>query len=165
MKEQNLNESKKYKYDITGFSILELIVVILVVGVLATISVIGYRKVVEAAKDKQVLMAISAIVEAQNRYRLSSTNQRFATVSELLSPSPYTGQPYLNQSVLNTVGITGTDYRIIRQEVPSENSWGMIFFSASYNKCYCVFEDGGIRTTFNWNRCQRCSRDSEIVTY
>jgi len=165
MKERNLNENRRCKHNTNGFSVLELIVVILVIAILATISVIGYRKVIEAAKDKQALMAISAIVEAQNRYRLSSTEQRFASVNELLSPSPYTGQPYLNQSILNNGEITGTDYRIIRQEVPSENSWGLIFFSANNNRCYCVFEDGSIRTAPNWNRCRSCDRSSEIVTY
>jgi len=164
MRERNLNENRKYNHNIDGFSTLELIVVILVIGILATISVIGYRKVVEAAKDKQLLMAISAIAEAQNRYRLSSTQQRFATVNELLRPSPYTGQPYVNQSILNPYGIPGTDYRIIYEETPSENSWGLIFSSPNNNNCYCVFEDGSIRK-ISRQFCRRCGRNSEIVTY
>lgn len=62
----------------SGFTIVELLVVIVVLGVLASVTVVAYNGVQKRARDSQRLAALSAIVKGVELYR--TTNGSFPPV-------------------------------------------------------------------------------------
>lgn len=66
MKRKKLNKEKRNK----GFTLIEILVVVLIIGVLAAIALPQYQYVVARAKFGQLLIATRAIAEAQTRYIL-----------------------------------------------------------------------------------------------
>ena len=56
------------KNKIQGFSLLELLVVILIIGILAAIALPQYQRATEKAKMAEAVIMLKAIAEAQQRY-------------------------------------------------------------------------------------------------
>ena len=67
-------KEKNYKQ---GFTLLELLVVVLIIGILASIALPQYRKAVGRAELAQVISATKAITNAQERFYL--TNGSYTT--------------------------------------------------------------------------------------
>jgi len=53
-----------------GFTLLELLIVVVIVGILATVAIPNFRKSIEKAKVKDVQAALSAVSSAERVYRL-----------------------------------------------------------------------------------------------
>lgn len=60
-----------------GFTLLELLVVILIIGILAGIAIPQYQKAKEKSEAGQLLISIKALYDAQQRYYL--VNEKYAT--------------------------------------------------------------------------------------
>ena len=71
----------KIKNGRKGFTLLELLVVVLIIGILTAVALPHYKKVTEKAKMMNAVTTVKAIAQAQKRYYL--THNRYARCEEL----------------------------------------------------------------------------------
>lgn len=87
-----MNVSNTYKCDKPkGFTIVELLIVIVVIGILATISIVAYNGISQRAKNTAIINAardtfklVQAYVSTEGKYLLPSANatHRFCVTTE-----------------------------------------------------------------------------------
>ena len=70
-----------------GFTLVELMIVVLIMGILATASVAGYRQYVQRADRVDATSALLRVSTAQERFYLQN-NQYATTAEELANPPP-----------------------------------------------------------------------------
>lgn len=66
-----------------GFSLLELIIVIVIIGIIVSIALAQYNNVVEKARSAEAYFMLAQIVAAENRYYLENNNSYTATLTNL----------------------------------------------------------------------------------
>jgi prepilin-type N-terminal cleavage/methylation domain-containing protein len=80
-----------------GFTLVELLIVMAIVGVLAAVGVAGYRLVKVRAAESAAISALSAINQAQFAYAQTCGNQKYSpTLAGLGVPAPTTGKAFLS---------------------------------------------------------------------
>lgn len=80
-----------------GFTLVELLIVIAIVGILAAISMAGYRHARVKGAETAAVAGLSAINQAQFAFAQTCGNQRYSpTLAGLGQPSPTTGQAFLS---------------------------------------------------------------------
>lgn len=80
-----------------GFTLIELMIVVVIMGILATASVAGYRQYVQRANRVDATSALLRVSTAQERFYLQ--NSRYATTADELADPPPGG-----------LGIGGTEH-------------------------------------------------------
>ncbi|MBC7459294.1 prepilin-type N-terminal cleavage/methylation domain-containing protein [Candidatus Saccharibacteria bacterium] len=57
-----------------GFTIVELLIVIVVIGILAAVTIVSYNGIQQSARNKGILSDISALAGLETRYALANDN-------------------------------------------------------------------------------------------
>ena len=82
---------------VEGFTLIELLIVLAIVGVLASVSMVGYRAARIRGAEASAIGALQAITQAQFAFAQACGNQRYApTLAALGTPMQTTGQAFLS---------------------------------------------------------------------
>lgn len=83
--------------DSTGFTLVELLVVVAIVGILASVSMALYRAARVRAGETTAVATLIAINQAQFAFSQACGNQRYAaSLPALATPMPSTGQAFVS---------------------------------------------------------------------
>jgi prepilin-type N-terminal cleavage/methylation domain-containing protein len=83
--------------DPAGFTLVELLIVVAIVGVLASVSMALYRNARVKAGESAAVATLGAINQAQFAFAQICGNQRYApSLAALAAPMPSTGQPFVS---------------------------------------------------------------------
>ncbi len=99
-----------------GFTLIELIVVIIVIGILATFAVPQYMKAVTKAKIAKAKNALALIVKAEELYRNAKDT-------------------YINCAATSDVITMGTDSGVDLAELTNDVDWNYSVVSANTTSC------------------------------
>lgn len=80
-----------------GFTLVELLIVMAIVGILAALATAGYRLVRVRGAEAAAISAMGAVNQAQFAFSQTCGDQRYSpTLKGLGTPSPVTGQVFLS---------------------------------------------------------------------
>ena len=112
---QKCSKQKNFK---PGFTLLELLVVVLIIGILAGVALPQYRKATVKAQTRQLISHLKAVSDAQQRFYLA--NNRYAT--------------NFNDLDIEIAGYTGKDCSDFSSWGPTDclsNNHSVLFFNNS----------------------------------
>ena len=73
----------KIKNTLSGFTLVELIIVVVIVGGLAVLAIPRYRSTMEAVKSREGVGILTALMGAQKRYALENGGAYTSTLTDL----------------------------------------------------------------------------------
>lgn len=99
--------------DSRGFTLVELLLVIAIIGILATISVANYQNARLRGTETAAIGALSAINRAQFAYMQTCGRQKFAPhLTSLGKTSPGSASPFLSPDLTSADEVEKSGYRI-----------------------------------------------------
>jgi prepilin-type N-terminal cleavage/methylation domain-containing protein len=99
--------------DARGFTLVELLIVLVILGILMAISMANYRYARMQAGETAAIGAMVAINQAQFTYMQTCGNQRFAPhLTTLAKPSPGSSAPFLSPDLTAADDIVKSGYHI-----------------------------------------------------
>lgn len=98
----------------SGFTLVELLIVMAIIAVVAAIGMAGYRNARVRGNETSALASLTAINQAQFAYAHTCGNGRFApTLADLGTPVPTTGHGFLSNDLTLADPVTKSGYRIV----------------------------------------------------
>ena len=107
----------KRKVSILGFTLLELMIGIVIVGILASISIKLYTKHIKRARRMVAIQTLLSIQLAEEQYR--STNTQYGTLAQVWGGVNTTTGGYYSLSITNT---SATNYTITATALTTQTS-------------------------------------------
>ena len=101
----------KIRSRVKGFTIIELIIVIVVIGILATITIVAYKNVTTGARDKSVLSDLDALDALETQYGTKNNVAGLAWYSGPSGPDPSLNFTPSPGDIIDVV-VNSTDYCI-----------------------------------------------------
>jgi prepilin-type N-terminal cleavage/methylation domain-containing protein len=99
--------------DSRGFTLIEVLLVLVIIGILSAISMANYRHARLRGAETSAIGALSAINQAQFAYMQTCGNQKFAPhLTSLGKPHPGTTAAYLSPDLTGADEVVKSGYRI-----------------------------------------------------
>ena len=115
----------------SGFNIIELVVVVVIIGILSALAIPQYTKTVERSRQSEALTNLAAIRGAQTRYYLE--NSGYASNFTVLDIDNTTIGTYFNYTVVNNITTTGVIASAQRNDNKRPGSYGAYNITVYYN--------------------------------
>lgn len=107
--------------DAAGFTLVELLIVIVIVGLLASLAIAAHRRARVQANEVATIAALRTINDAQYAFAQTCGNQRFApSLAALGAPLPTTGHGFLSPD-LATDPILEHGYQLVMTATPLDD--------------------------------------------
>jgi prepilin-type N-terminal cleavage/methylation domain-containing protein len=99
--------------DSRGFTLVEVLLVLVIFGILVSVSMVNYRHARLRGAETSAIGALSAINQAQFAYMQTCGNQKFAPhLTTLGKPHPGTSVPFLGPDLTAANEVVKSGYRI-----------------------------------------------------
>jgi prepilin-type N-terminal cleavage/methylation domain-containing protein len=109
------------RQDSRGFTLVELLIVIAIIGVISAMAVAGYRHARVRGAEAAAVGGLRAINQAQFSFSQTCGNQRYSpSLAGLGVPHPITGQPFLSADMtMDPLVKSGYVFMLSGTEVPN----------------------------------------------